>query len=464
MIPSHLFTALGVGVFIYAATQMAGYYFRMAAVNRNLVLVPFVLIPLSMLNSSYRSVDRSQDRSCYNEAANILNAVDLNANIFTGWQLAGALIYLQREFTIRQDVTVSIVKAGGYGEIDTPLFSGQPVYFWGIKPADSQFKYYGFSQLNKESSSPGRKLYIAEQPKSMKRDNIVWEQARLLIGQGSGTEADLFASSAAEEWLLHPYEALGMAEFNLPFKQTHKIKSLRIGKAGTDISSADSRIIIELQNEKTEWICVDEINDTNIGLNIGDVRMLNYSKELTLIFPAEAIKFNFIGRGWFRLAQVSISCAGDNDKQNNMYFISMNDIKWDEADWLMGEDSEISADIFNLDDEQGWLLSPCGYLHGIELILPFDREYKIKSVEIERAGSEKSAQSNRIRIYLNHTTSGWILAEALSGENIGWNVDGRWRPKYFKCFTKEIPSKAVRIDIWGESWFRLKNLQLKYIN
>jgi len=462
MIPSALFIALGVGIATYAIVHAISRHIKVSISLFPLVIVLFAMAPVSLLLAHYRSLDRSKDFHFRDNGRIVLEKADSNATIFTEWGACWPLFYLQRTKNLRADVDIQVLGKNGVVDIDGPEFLGHPIYFWSLRPTDSQIEQYNLYQVPVPIVQSESKLYAARLPQYIQKENIVWEETKWCVGKGSRFDSNIFDPDEPGEWFLHPDEELRLAQFTLPFKNSCRIESIGIEKAGTDVSTKDSRIVIELKGIDNKWVLFDELQEKNIGLNVDGAWIGSYFKRLPSYFPAVAIRVTLIGRGWFRIGHMHIRCAS-GELAGKFESIAKEDIEWKRAEWLVGENSVTQSDILDPGCNEDWMLSPCRDLHCVQITLPFDAQYGVKWLGIGKAGSEGSIRNSRIKIELKNPNGGWMLLENIREENIGWNVDGIWHPRYFKSLPNCVPAAAIRFEMFGTSWFRLGNIQIRYL-
>lgn len=95
------------------------------------------------------------------------------------------------------------------------------------------------------------------------------------------------------------------------FDGVYDVSEIRIGRAGTDVTTAGSRIVLNLQHPDGRWIPVDELKETNINwekLSFGGVgtSVPSYEKVLSPRLEAQAFRMEFLGNGWFVASDIQI--------------------------------------------------------------------------------------------------------------------------------------------------------------
>jgi|GEM_PF-3289441 len=119
------------------------------------------------------------------------------------------------------------------------------------------------------------------------------------------TKGDVFAggtwngSQSGQDWL------------QKDFSNILNVTGITIEKAGTDVTTQGSRIVIKLADENGRWIVIDDLTDTNI--NWADLSggrkgrsVPSYTKSLSRPVRAKAFRIEFTGNGWFHASDIRI--------------------------------------------------------------------------------------------------------------------------------------------------------------
>jgi len=91
----------------------------------------------------------------------------------------------------------------------------------------------------------------------------------------------------------------------------YEIREIRIGQAGTDVTTKNSRIVIKLQLANGQWVVVDELKETNINLRelsfggIGN-SIPSYRKVLTPPIVTKTFRMELSGNGWFGAKDIAL--------------------------------------------------------------------------------------------------------------------------------------------------------------
>ncbi len=91
----------------------------------------------------------------------------------------------------------------------------------------------------------------------------------------------------------------------------YEIREIRIGQAGTDVTTKNSRIVIKLQLANGQWVVVDELKETNINqreLSFGGIgnSIPPYHKVLTPPIVAKTFRMELSGNGWFGAKDIAL--------------------------------------------------------------------------------------------------------------------------------------------------------------
>ncbi|MBI3925337.1 MAG: hypothetical protein HY319_07355 [Armatimonadetes bacterium] len=98
------------------------------------------------------------------------------------------------------------------------------------------------------------------------------------------------------------------------FLGTHGVVEIQIRRASTDITTEGFRLAVKLRGRDGAWILVDELRDTNINRTAlsggrSGRSLPDYRKRLERPIPADAIRIEFSGHGWFDLEDVEVFAA-----------------------------------------------------------------------------------------------------------------------------------------------------------
>lgn len=91
----------------------------------------------------------------------------------------------------------------------------------------------------------------------------------------------------------------------------YEITEVRIGTAGTDVTTKDSRIVLKLQLNDGQWVVIDELKETNINmkqLSFGGIgnSIPTYRKTLAKPTVAKAFRLELYGNGWFGASDITL--------------------------------------------------------------------------------------------------------------------------------------------------------------
>ncbi len=91
----------------------------------------------------------------------------------------------------------------------------------------------------------------------------------------------------------------------------YEIREVRIGSAGTDVTTKGSRMVLKLQTADGQWTVIDELKETNINmkqLSFGGIgnSIPTYRKTLTSPIVAKAFRLELYGNGWFGATDIAL--------------------------------------------------------------------------------------------------------------------------------------------------------------
>ncbi len=95
------------------------------------------------------------------------------------------------------------------------------------------------------------------------------------------------------------------------FGDLYRIDELRIGKAGTDVTTDNSSIVIKVLNEQGQWQVVEELRNTNINMAqlTGGARansLPGYRRAFSPPLRGRALRIELAGHGWFGVSDVAV--------------------------------------------------------------------------------------------------------------------------------------------------------------
>ena len=145
--------------------------------------------------------------------------------------------------------------------------------------------------------------------------NIASGKTRASSTYASQTEGDLFrggrwcGSRNGQDWV--------QRDFPGPLE----IAEIGIGRAGTDVSTDGSSIVIKLLQDNGKWMVVDELKNTNINwtdLSFGNKgrSVPPYHKILQPPVRATAFRLELSGHGWFVASDIQLKAREQTKKDD----------------------------------------------------------------------------------------------------------------------------------------------------
>ena len=95
------------------------------------------------------------------------------------------------------------------------------------------------------------------------------------------------------------------------FDGVYEISEIHIARAGTDVTTKGSKMVLKLQQPNGQWITVDELRETNVNfdkLSYGGKgnSIPAYQKLLPTPIAAKAFRLEFTGNGWFVAGDIKL--------------------------------------------------------------------------------------------------------------------------------------------------------------